>query len=38
VDALYLHEARSLGRWEALARHRLDRRQLSETRQRDAEG
>jgi hypothetical protein len=38
VDALYLHEARSLGRWEALARHRLDRRQLTETRARDAEG
>jgi hypothetical protein len=38
VDALYLHEARSLGRWEALARHRLDRRQLVETRARDAEG
>jgi len=38
VDALYLHEARSLGRWEALARHRLDRRQLDETRERDAEG
>jgi hypothetical protein len=35
VDALYLHEARSLGRWEALARHRLDRRQLIETRARD---
>jgi hypothetical protein len=26
---------RSLGRWEALARHRLDRRQLDETRARD---
>jgi len=35
VDALYLHEARSLGPWEALARHRLDRRQLDETRERD---
>lgn len=38
VDALYVHEAHSLGRWEALARHRLDRRQLNETRQRDAGG
>jgi hypothetical protein len=38
VDALYLHEARSLGRWEALARHRLDRRQLVETRARDGGG
>jgi hypothetical protein len=38
VDALYLHEARSLGRWEALARHRLDRRQLMETRARDGGG
>jgi hypothetical protein len=38
VDALYLHEARSLGRWEALARHRLDRRQLIETRAQDGGG
>jgi hypothetical protein len=38
VDALYAVEVRMLGRWEAEARHQLDRRQLSETRARDAEG
>jgi hypothetical protein len=38
VDALYAVEVRTLGRWEAEARHQLDLRQLTETRQRDAEG
>jgi hypothetical protein len=37
VDALYDLEARSLGRWEAFARHVLDQRQIIETRRRDAE-
>jgi hypothetical protein len=38
VFALYAVEVRTLGRWEAEARHQLDLRQLTETRQRDAEG
>jgi hypothetical protein len=38
VNALYKIEVRTLGRYEAEARHLLDRRQLSETRARDAEG
>jgi hypothetical protein len=37
VDALYAVEVRTLGRWEAEARHQLDLRQLTETRARDAE-
>jgi hypothetical protein len=35
VDALYAIDARTLGRWEALARHLLDQRQIVETRARD---
>jgi hypothetical protein len=37
VDALYAVEVRSLGRWEAEARHHLDLKQITETRRRDAE-
>ena len=36
VSALYAIEVRSLGRYEAEARHLLDQRQVTETRQRDA--
>jgi hypothetical protein len=38
VDALYDLELRSLGSWEAEARHHLDLKQIAETRARDAEG
>jgi hypothetical protein len=37
VDALYALEVRSLGRYEAEARHHLDLEQITETRRRDAE-
>ena len=36
VNALYALEVRTLGRWEAEARHQLDLRQIAETRRRDA--
>jgi hypothetical protein len=36
VSALYALEVRTLGRWEAEARHQLDLRQIAETRRRDA--
>jgi hypothetical protein len=32
VNALYAIEVRTLGRWEAEARHLLDQRQIAETR------
>jgi len=37
VHALYAIEVRTLGRYEAEARHQLDRRQITETRKRDAQ-
>jgi hypothetical protein len=37
VNALYALEVRSLGRWEAEARHQLDLGQITETRRRDTE-
>lgn len=37
VNTLFEIEVRTLGHWEAEARRLLDRRQLSETRARDAE-
>jgi hypothetical protein len=37
VNRLYAIEIRTLGRWHAEARNLLDRRQIAETRKRDAE-
>jgi len=37
VDALFAIEVRSIGGWEAEARHHLDLRQITETRKRDKE-